>query len=129
MPLLNLPNELLRYISECLESERDINTIARTNRRLYSLLDIYLYDYNVQQSGSSALLWAAEHGQEATAQKLLKRKANIQATNENAEAPLLLAAGNGHMEVVKMLLDEGAEINARGDFHATALQAASAGGH
>ena len=67
MPLLDLPNELLRNISENLESERDINAIAQANRRLYCLLDSYLYRYNIQQSGSSALLWAARHGQEVTA--------------------------------------------------------------
>jgi hypothetical protein len=39
MPLLHLPNELLRDISENLESEKDINAIAQANRRLYCLLD------------------------------------------------------------------------------------------
>jgi hypothetical protein len=72
MPLLDLPNELVQDISEYLKSERDINAIAQANRRLYCLLDSYLYRYNVQQSGSSALLWAARHGQEATAQKAIR---------------------------------------------------------
>ena len=49
-------------ISENLESERYINAIAQVNCRLYCLLDSYLYRYNIQQSGSSALLWAARHG-------------------------------------------------------------------
>jgi hypothetical protein len=56
MLLLNLPNELLQNVSEYLESERDINAIAQANRRLYYLLDSYLYRYNIQQSRSSALL-------------------------------------------------------------------------
>jgi hypothetical protein len=73
--MLNLPNELLRDISEYLESERDINAVVQSNRRLYRLLDSYLYRHNVQQPGSSALLWAARHGQEATAQKSLREKA------------------------------------------------------
>lgn len=61
MPLLDLANELLHRISENLELERDINAFAQANRRLYRLLNGYLYRYNVpvQQSGSSALLWAA----------------------------------------------------------------------
>ena len=83
MPLLDLPNELVRNISEYLESERYINAIAQANCRLSHLLDSYLYRYNVQQSGSSALLWAARHGQEVTAQKSLREKANIQATNHD----------------------------------------------
>ena len=62
MPLLDLLNELLRDISEHLESERYINAVAQANHRLYRLLDSYLYRYNVQESGSSALLWTARHG-------------------------------------------------------------------
>ncbi|PVH91238.1 hypothetical protein DM02DRAFT_473495, partial [Periconia macrospinosa] len=68
MPLLHLPNELLCRISENLELERDINAFAQANCRLYRLLNTYLYRYNIRHSGSSALLWAAQHGQEATAQ-------------------------------------------------------------
>jgi hypothetical protein len=83
MLLLNLLNELLQNVSEYLESERDINAIAQANRRLYYLLDSYLYRYNIQQSRSLALLWAARHGQEVTAQKSLREKANIHATNDN----------------------------------------------
>jgi hypothetical protein len=48
MLLLNLPNKLLRNILEYLESERYINAIAQANRRLYDLLDSYLYRYNVR---------------------------------------------------------------------------------
>jgi hypothetical protein len=36
---------------------------AQANRRLYRLLNAYLYRYNIRHSGSSALLWAARHGQ------------------------------------------------------------------
>jgi hypothetical protein len=129
MPLLDLPNELLRDISEYLESERCINAVAQANRRLYYLLDSYLYGYNVQQSGSSALLWAAECGQEATAQKSLKEKANIQATDKDDEAPLLLAVRKEHRQVVKLLVDKGADVNAQGGRSGNALRAASDRGH
>jgi ankyrin repeat protein len=129
MPLLDLPNELLRDKSEYLESEIYINAVAQANRHLYHLLDSYLYGYNVQQSGSSALLWAAERGQEATAQKSLKAKANIQATDEDDEAPLLLAVKKEHRQVVKLLVDKGAEVNAQGGFYGNALQAASSNSH
>ncbi|PVH91626.1 hypothetical protein DM02DRAFT_467953, partial [Periconia macrospinosa] len=72
IPLLYLANKLLYRISENLESERDINAFAQANRRLYHLLNTYLYRYNIRQSGSSVLLWAAQHSQEVTAQKLLR---------------------------------------------------------
>jgi hypothetical protein len=49
MPLLDLPNELLQYVSENLKLERDINALTRTNRYLYNLLNpIYIgitYDF------------------------------------------------------------------------------------
>jgi ankyrin repeat protein len=127
--LLDLPNELLRDISEYLGSERQINAVAQANRRLYCLLDSYLYRYNVQHSGSSALLWAAQHGQEAVAQKLLMENANIRATNRNGEAPLLLAAENGHVALVRLLLHKGVDVNTQGGYFGNALQAASSGGH
>jgi ankyrin repeat protein len=66
-------------------------------------------------------LWAAERGQEATAQTSLKEKANIQATDENDEAPLLLAVKKEHRQVVKLVVDKGAEVNA--------LHAASSNGY
>ncbi|KAF1938914.1 ankyrin, partial [Clathrospora elynae] len=77
----------------------------------------------------SALLWAARHGQEVTAQKFLREKANIQATNDYYQAPLLLAVEKGHKQVLKLLLDKGADVNAQGGRYGNALQAASARGH
>jgi ankyrin repeat protein len=52
---------------------------------------------------------------------LLKEKANIQAANNNNKAPLLLAAENGHKQVVKLLADKGAEVNAQGGRYGNAL--------
>ena len=128
MPLLHLANEVLCCISENLELERDINALARANRRLYRLLNTYLYRYNIRQSGSSALLWAAQHGQEATAQKLLGERAHDQATSDWYWAPLCVAAKKGHKGIVKLLLDKSADINAQGEW-GNAFQAASLEGH
>ncbi|KAF2174966.1 hypothetical protein K469DRAFT_612531 [Zopfia rhizophila CBS 207.26] len=108
MPLLHLANELLYCISENLELERDINAFAQANRRLYRLLNAYLYRYNIRQSRSSALLWAAQYGQEATAQKLLGERADDQATSDCYWTPLWVAAEKGHKGIVKLLLDKGA---------------------
>ncbi|KAK4934274.1 hypothetical protein LTR66_015649, partial [Elasticomyces elasticus] len=43
--------------------------------------------------------------------------------------PLLTASFGGHQEIVKLLLDQGADINTQGGYHGNALQAASFGGH
>jgi hypothetical protein len=55
MPLLSLPNELIEIIAEKLQFECDLNALAKTNPSLYNLLNPYLYRYNVQQRGSSAV--------------------------------------------------------------------------
>ena len=124
-----LENELLYRIFENLELERDINAFTQVNRHLYHLLNPYLYRHNIQQSGSSALLWAAQHGQEATAQKLLNEKADGQATSDYYRIPLYVAAEKGHKEIVKLLLNKGADVNAQGGEFGNALQAASIRGH
>ena len=56
MLLLNLPNEILLLIAENLQVEGDINAFARTNNRLYSILNPYLYRYNVKRKDSIALI-------------------------------------------------------------------------
>ncbi|KAF2808521.1 ankyrin [Mytilinidion resinicola] len=129
MSLLDLANELLQCISENLELEREINAFAQANRRLYSLLNSYLYRYNVQCSASSALVWTAQYGQEATARRLLAEGANIEATGKYDRTPLVWAAKEGHEGIVKLLLDKGADVNAQGEHFGNALQAASEGGH
>jgi ankyrin repeat protein len=53
----------------------------------------------------------------------------VNAKNSYGDAPLSLAAKQGHCEMVKTLLDKGADVNAQGGDYGNALQAASAGGH
>ena len=129
MPLLDISNELLLCISENLESERDINAFTRTNRRLYYLLNGYLYRHNIQKSGGSALSWVAEHGREATAQRLLEEGANIQVKTVNVSRALLTAAMMGHKAMVKLLLDAKADINTTDSYRRTALYSAAMNGH
>lgn len=130
MTLLDLGNELLLAIAENLELERDINTFVRANRRLYNLLNAYVYRHNVQKFGSSGLLWAANCGQEAAAQKFLKEEANVHATNEFCRTPLLLAAKEGHEAVVKLLLEkQGVELNSKDNNSQTPLSLAAERGY
>jgi ankyrin repeat protein len=57
---------------------------------------------------------AAGRGDLAKVQALLKDNANlVSSRNENGVTPLLLALQEGHMEVAKLLLAKGAEINAK----------------
>lgn len=79
---------------------------------LYNVLTGYLYRNNVQWLGSSALLWAAKHGREATAEKSLNEGADIHST-DFGRTSLFLAALNGHKAVIKLLLGKGAEVDAK----------------
>lgn len=49
--------------------------------------------------------------------------------DQNNNTPLILAAMNGHTEIVRLLIDAGADVNARNSHHDTALMTAIAKGH
>jgi ankyrin repeat protein len=102
------------FVAENLELERDNNAFAQTKCCLYNLLSTYLYCYNVQQHGSSALLWPAKKWERGhRLQKLLDEGANIQAMSKCSQTPLILVAKNGHEVVVKLLLPKGVDPDSK----------------
>jgi len=123
MAFFSLPNEVIIEIVELLDKEQDINSLIRVSRRLYNLFDDYLYCYNIKFRRCSALFWAAKHGCGSTARKLLHLGADVNARVENAgsngdgpkadSTPLHLAAWKGHLPMVKLLLEVGADPEAR----------------
>lgn len=123
MAFFSLPNEIIIEIAENLDKEQDIYCFIRVSRRLYNLIDKYLYCHNIKHRGSSALLWAAEHDRESTARKLLHLGADVNIKAQKAKSnesrprpgltPLYLAAEKGHLAIVKLLLEVGADPEAR----------------
>ncbi|KAF7983630.1 hypothetical protein HWV62_20564 [Athelia sp. TMB] len=63
-------------------------------------------------------------------QTLVSNGADVnKAGSESATRPLLIACWEGHLEIVNVLLEKGADVDVNGGQYGTALQAASVGGH
>ncbi|CAG9946442.1 unnamed protein product [Clonostachys rosea f. rosea IK726] len=145
-----LPNEVILHIAAEVDSPRDLSALLRVNRRFHYTLDDFLYLQSALRWGNPALLWAAELGKIATADKALGAGGDINAReaplrksliprrlrchrdkyktdrcNHGCNTALMLAMDAGHYEMVKYLLAvEGRDITSKNacDFHP--LQAA-----
>lgn len=77
----------------------------------------------------TALHWACYYGQLSSVKILIKCGANVSKLASDHVSPLLLAAAGGHHEIVRMLLQHGAEPNCTDILGNTALMFATAGNH
>ena len=89
---------------------------------LLSVLPAFAEDKN------QGLITAASKGHIEEITDLLKRGADVNATNRAGMTPLMMAASRGHLEAVKLLLEKGADVKAESIF-GTALKQAAAGRH
>lgn len=64
------------------------------------------------EKGLTGLMWAAGYGQLGSARQLLKAGANKNYRGLSGDTPLHLAAAYGHHDLVKLLLNHGADSNA-----------------
>lgn len=113
MVLSDLPPELIQLIFNRLGTESDILLLLQVNRILYNIGLPILYQYNIKHSGSSALHWCAENGNETVAKRILDCGLSPDLnTPQKAElSPLRLAIDHDHENMVKFLLDHGALAN------------------
>lgn len=130
MPLLlSLPTELLQWIVDILTSVQDINALVLTNKHLYELFNLHLYRYDALHENSSALLWAAEHGNQETLHLSLSQGADISTSDEDGKTPLILATQGEDVGMVQALLaTPNIDVNAKDHLGWTALMFASAFG-
>ena len=73
---------------------------------------------------------AALNGHSSILQRLLEaNRSDLDATDKEGNTALILGSEYGFAEVVRVLLNEGADVNAQGGVYGNALQAASAIDH
>jgi ankyrin repeat protein len=80
------------------------------------------------QTGWTALHYAATVGNNDIVQLLLDRSAYIDAESPNQTTPIMMAARGGHILTVKLLLDDGADVTLKNGAGMTAIDFARAGG-
>lgn len=118
MGLLQLPVELLYEIVAWItawsngtsNSLKTLYTFGLAHPLIWNVIERPLYSFNAKYCGSSALIWAAIHGQEATARKALAADASPNAEDCLYQSALLHAARQGHLGVVDLLLDHEADL-------------------
>lgn len=82
---------------------------------------LILQGAQVNQTGWTALHYAASVGNNEIVQLLLDNYAYIDAESANKTTPLMMAARGGHILTVKLLLDEGADVGLKNNLGMTAL--------
>lgn len=75
----------------------------------------------VNKKGWTALHYAAANGNDDIAKLLLGYSAYVDAQSPNGTTPLMMAARGDHITTLKLLLDSGADINAKNQIGMNAL--------
>jgi ankyrin repeat protein len=120
MNLLSLSNELMLEIAKHLQNQAWLNTFARTNRFIFSVVNPYIYRYNADYHQHTALAFGVCGGLENVVRRSLGAKPSdinakigsiIPVCGEWFHTPLCYAVVHGQMRVIELLLDEyGADI-------------------
>lgn len=131
MSLLSLPNELLILVAESLTTTKDVNTLLRANRRLWSLLTARLHVLALQKKdGEMSLHWAVVNRHESLVILLLRLGVTVDVREDvESGAPIHWGAKYGHEKMVRLLLSNGADVAVLNNFNETPLHWASAFGN
>jgi len=113
-------------VLELIDSAR-LDGVSRSNliRELDQICNLYSGDYKILEGVDKLLFIAVEYGRILITTFLLKQDTEINAETLIDESKLLhLASRNGHEKIVKLLLDNGANIEATNHDTETALHVA-----
>ncbi|KAE8396795.1 ankyrin repeat-containing domain protein [Aspergillus pseudonomiae] len=129
MHLEQLPLKLLLLIIEYLGSKEDLDSFTRVSKYIRNNTNNILY----KKSGELALLWPGEKGIMETAQFALRyynfEEADANRKSELRERAFLLACDGGHIDLVKMLLEEGVLATYKNYEDMSGLSLAAGKGH
>ncbi|KAI3399145.1 hypothetical protein diail_7724 [Diaporthe ilicicola] len=108
--LCNLPDEIILLTTERLNVS-DLAALALSCRRLKAVSEYALYMKNRQYDRSSAVTWAAKHGNTATLDKALEHRLDMDEADLSTElTPLQTAVRYGRTSAVAWLLDHGSDV-------------------
>jgi ankyrin repeat protein len=99
-----LPNELLLDIATQLNNA-EMNALARTNSRVYRLLNGRLYKRDMANPQSKSFPWGVKNGVETTVRQAIAAAQPLNPIPECYNSALQVAADKGHVPIVKMLLE------------------------
>ncbi|EUC28323.1 hypothetical protein COCCADRAFT_30391 [Bipolaris zeicola 26-R-13] len=77
----------------------------------------------------TVLWWASRNGCGTSARLLLAADSAMVNSRNDGTTPLIIAAEQGHYEMIEILVDKGADVNAQSGQYGNALQAASTKGY
>ncbi|XP_031638936.1 cyclin-dependent kinase 4 inhibitor D-like, partial [Contarinia nasturtii] len=88
------------------------------------LIAVNIFTKIVQGNETEELFNAIRFGNVDVVTRLIENSSLVNAENRDGILPLLFAASKNKMEIIKVLVDHGADVNSRDNSHSTPLHKA-----